>query len=47
MAQLVLDYGGDVNWIINKQSGDTFLLHLVQQTKFKQEIDRVNNIQSL
>eukprot|EP00339_Tiarina_fusa_P020830 CAMPEP_0117060598 /NCGR_PEP_ID=MMETSP0472-20121206/42143_1 /TAXON_ID=693140 ORGANISM="Tiarina fusus, Strain LIS" /NCGR_SAMPLE_ID=MMETSP0472 /ASSEMBLY_ACC=CAM_ASM_000603 /LENGTH=44 /DNA_ID= /DNA_START= /DNA_END= /DNA_ORIENTATION= len=28
MAELILDYGGDINWIFDKKKGHTLLMQL-------------------
>ena len=50
MAQIIIDYGGfngvlvaDVNWVVDKKKGDTFLLQLIRNTEFKSDLDLKNN----
>jgi hypothetical protein len=33
----------DVNWVVDKKKGDTFLLQLIRNTEFKSDLDLKNN----
>jgi hypothetical protein len=43
MEVFFLRFIADVNWVVDKKKGDTFLLQLIQNTQFNSDLDLKNN----
>lgn len=47
MAELLLDFGADINWIVDKKHGWTLLMKLCATKKFANDIEKSINIECI
>ena len=47
MAELLLDFGADINWIVDKKHGWTLLMQMCGIRKFASDIEKSINVECI